>query len=376
MKTITFHCKVLSPLFLGGAYSEQAELRPPSIKGALRFWARAIAKHWIWEDEKENHKKLLQYDEELFGGVKMHQKKSLVSVEIRHGSLDSYTINGGSLNRFGEGLKYLLYSLAVHNKDKEGIKTEFPFDVTLRSKDQAALNKAIAAFWVLTYFGALGTRARRGAGAFEVVGCDGFELPGGISFRPGNNLASFLKDGLQTASKIFAVPPKARSPKGYSILGQKIWVSKKVHRDWDSALEEIGRLMFNYRQPKRPGPRYSDEEPRFTQQTLDQKAAFGLPVSVRNEKENTVNFKPDQKGDDSSYDRRASPLWISLAHSSSGIHWIVTELEGDFMDRQSSIFFKNKKGRQFTWPKEDDTALKEFLQLVGKYAMPVFQIKQ
>lgn len=377
MPNITFHCKVLSPLFLGGAYSEQAELRPPSIKGALRFWARAIAKNWIWEEGKEDHKKLLRQDEELFGGVKMHQKKSLVSVEVRHGSLDRrYTIKGEKLDHFGKGLKYLLYSLAVHNKDKEGVKSEFPFDVTLRSKDQIALNKAIAAFWVLTYIGALGTRARRGAGAFEVVGCEGFELPKGISFRPGNNLATFLKEGLEAASKIFAVPPNARSPQGYSTLGQNIWVSKKMHRDWDGALEEIGRLMFNYRQPKRPDPRHSDEEPRFTQQTLNQKAAFGLPISVRNEQENTVNFKPSQKSDDANYDRRASPLWVTLASSPSGIHWVVTKLEGDFMEGQSSIFFKNKKGRQFTWPKEDDAALKEFLQLVGKHATPVFQTKK
>lgn len=373
MPNITFHCKVLSPLFLGGAYSEQAELRPPSIKGALRFWARAIAKHWIWEDGKEEHRKLLQQDEELFGGVKMHQGRSLVTLEVSPGAISFVT--GADLGEKGTGIKYLLYSLTVHNKDKEGIGAASQFDVTFRSRDENALQKAIASFWTLAYFGALGTRARRGAGAIEVVGCEGFELPDGISFRPGNNLAPFLKEGLQAASKIFAVPPKARPPQGYSTLGQNIWVSKKTYRDWDGALEEIGRLMFNYRQPKRPDPRYSDEEPRFTQKTLNQKAAFGLPVSVRNEQENTVNFKPGQKSDDPNYDRRASPLWVTLASSPSGIHWIVTKLEGDFMDRQSSIFFKNKKGRQFTWPKEDDTALEEFLQLVGKHATPVFQIK-
>lgn len=373
MPNITFHCKVISPLFLGGAYGEQAELRPPSIKGALRFWARAIAKHWIWEEGKEKHRKLLKQDEELFGGVKMHQSKSLVTLEVRPGTISFVT--GADLGKKGTGIRYLQYSLTVHNKDKQGISAESQFDVTFRSRDENALQKAIASFWTLTYFGALGTRARRGAGAFEVISCEGFELPKGISFQPENNLASFLKDGLQAASKIFAVPPNARSPQGYSTLGQNIWVSKKTHRDWDGALEEIGRLMFNYRQPKRPDPRYSDEEPRFTQQTLNQKAAFGLPISVRNEQENTVNFKPSQKSDDPNYDRRASPLWITLASSSSGIHWVVAKLEGDFMDRQSSIFFKNKKGMQFTWPKEDDTALEEFLQLVGKHATPVFQIK-
>ncbi len=52
--------EVVTPMFLGGAVpGETAELRPASIKGALRFWWRALAwgRHWnrllqaIWEQE-------------------------------------------------------------------------------------------------------------------------------------------------------------------------------------------------------------------------------------------------------------------------------------------------------------------------------------
>jgi len=43
METLTVTLKTVTPLFLGGArQNEHAELRPPSIKGALRFWYRAI----------------------------------------------------------------------------------------------------------------------------------------------------------------------------------------------------------------------------------------------------------------------------------------------------------------------------------------------
>ena len=42
METITFNCRFITPAFLGGANPKGTpELRPPTIKGALRFWWRA-----------------------------------------------------------------------------------------------------------------------------------------------------------------------------------------------------------------------------------------------------------------------------------------------------------------------------------------------
>jgi CRISPR-associated protein Cmr1 len=45
MKTITFTCETITPMFLSGADGQTPELRPPSIKGALRFWWRAMNGH-------------------------------------------------------------------------------------------------------------------------------------------------------------------------------------------------------------------------------------------------------------------------------------------------------------------------------------------
>ena len=42
MKRLTFKLQVVTPLFLSGANQQVAELRPPSIRGALRFWFRAM----------------------------------------------------------------------------------------------------------------------------------------------------------------------------------------------------------------------------------------------------------------------------------------------------------------------------------------------
>jgi CRISPR type III-B/RAMP module RAMP protein Cmr1 len=42
MKQLAFKMQVVTPLFLSGADQHVAELRPPSIRGALRFWFRAM----------------------------------------------------------------------------------------------------------------------------------------------------------------------------------------------------------------------------------------------------------------------------------------------------------------------------------------------
>ncbi len=45
METIKFECEIITPMFLGGADGKSAELRAPTINGALRFWWRAMNGH-------------------------------------------------------------------------------------------------------------------------------------------------------------------------------------------------------------------------------------------------------------------------------------------------------------------------------------------
>ncbi|WP_201721812.1 type III-B CRISPR module RAMP protein Cmr1 [Desulfotomaculum copahuensis] len=39
---ITFECRVLTPMFIAGADGLTPEFRAPSLKGAMRFWWRAV----------------------------------------------------------------------------------------------------------------------------------------------------------------------------------------------------------------------------------------------------------------------------------------------------------------------------------------------
>ncbi len=42
MRSITFECETITPMFLARADGKTPELRPPSIKGLMRFWWRAM----------------------------------------------------------------------------------------------------------------------------------------------------------------------------------------------------------------------------------------------------------------------------------------------------------------------------------------------
>ena len=61
MQTITFTCETITPMFLNGADGTTPELRAPSIKGALRFWWRAMNGHLTIRE-------LQKREVELFGG--------------------------------------------------------------------------------------------------------------------------------------------------------------------------------------------------------------------------------------------------------------------------------------------------------------------
>ncbi|MEZ4851046.1 MAG: type III-B CRISPR module RAMP protein Cmr1 [Bacteroidia bacterium] len=62
MESITFTCKIITPMFLNGADGKTPELRPPSIKGALRFWWRAVNGHLGLGE-------LRKMETEIFGGT-------------------------------------------------------------------------------------------------------------------------------------------------------------------------------------------------------------------------------------------------------------------------------------------------------------------
>jgi CRISPR-associated protein Cmr1 len=208
MQTITFTCETITPMFLSGADGSTPELRPPSIKGALRFWWRAMNGELAPNEIYLNLKDAEQY---VFGGVGGFE----IGSDKRVGSKSKFTVRVSNISNdvvksiskvdFNEkrGLEYFFYLIAAGMTQNNQAFTRAKFDVIITAYEEEDLLQACASFWLLTYFGGLGSRARRGAGSFEicsVVDADNI-LENKIKMIPDNSSRSFLTKGLRVYVK-------------------------------------------------------------------------------------------------------------------------------------------------------------------------------
>lgn len=371
MPTITFHCRFITPAFLGGADPKGTpELRPPSIKGALRFWWRAMNGHLVEEkDGKPSYLTLLENEEQLFGGSTINQSRSPVTIRIRTQS-PIYTEGFRVLNQNLNGLSYLLYTVKHHRLDDIAFDsgTKFSIEFSASEKHANELKKAIASFWLTVFFGSLGTRSRRGIGSLSVENIQDQSsiLNNWLGFVPDNqtDMSQFLSSNYLAVKQLFS--SENSKSNGYSQINlrEPAYLSSEKFKNWPEALNSIGVHM----QSLRTGKTHRDKRQRtFTMETLNKKAAFGLPVSVR--QDNAVNFKD--------HDRRASPVYITLVFNESKkeYHWLVTRLSGTFMPFGEKIVFESKNPNAYNkhheWPNEDNSLLDNFMNQIKKQSQKI-----
>jgi len=364
MQTITFTCETITPMFLSGADGTTPELRPPSIKGALRFWWRAMNGHLPTKSHNEfNYLPLKDREQQIFGGVgfgekanKVEAQRSAFNVRI---SNTNESANSAKNDFDKDGLRYLFYLIVPDDKGKQmsendkAFRNVTSFDVIFSADDEDVLLQACASFWLLTYFGGLGSRARRGGGNFEIyyVEDEANILKDKLTMMPTDESINFLKEGIEQVAKILKQQGNGQISNQYSTLkSSEIYVSKNPKKDWKEALDDIGSMMKNIRTDTKMKDR--DQ----TQETLDQKAAFGLPISVRNEK-SVVEF--DNTKD---FNHRASPIIISIVKLGKKYYWTLVYLQGEFMPPDTKIVFQSEAyNKTFEWQDVDDELLKKFI---------------
>lgn len=175
METREFEVEVVTPLFLGGANPKKAELRAASIKGALRFWWRAL----YGCDEMENMKKR---ESEIFGST---EKKANMLLRLGDTSNVKYV-----LENLPQGLKvpvqskrgnfqvsiieYLAFGLCEYKKNqrkniytKEHIPAGNKFNISLLYNKTFA-EQILNSFKALVNYGGLGSHSRNGFGSIWV----------------------------------------------------------------------------------------------------------------------------------------------------------------------------------------------------------------
>jgi CRISPR-associated protein Cmr1 len=148
--------ETVTPLFLGGA-EQQAELRPASVRGALRYWLRAGLGGVLGDNQVSE---IARLERKIFGStdagspivVRLFPQDSVASAMSQllphrdQGDAKAWPV--------GKKVKLIL-ALAPHGK------LQPQSDVLLENATRAAL------LWL--NLGGLGRRSRRGAGGFKIT---------------------------------------------------------------------------------------------------------------------------------------------------------------------------------------------------------------
>ena len=185
MTVINATYRVVTPMFLGDANQKATGLRPPSVKGALRFWWRAL--NWrrcLHEAGATTEALKLLYQEErrLFGTAAVVENDGPLGqgVFLLRISQPSRIATDATWPTNNTGSGYLGFGLmesgnAANNNvqpHREGLREGIEFELELRFKprtsasDVEALRETLRA-WNL--FGGLGSRARRGFGSVTLI---------------------------------------------------------------------------------------------------------------------------------------------------------------------------------------------------------------
>ncbi len=360
MIKIALDLRCITPAFLGGA-GPAAELRPPSIKGQLRFWLRAVDPSFRTRES------------ELFGGAGAGAGQSRVLLRV-HGGEPKYvrweaqraqSFTKGSGTHSTNGLVYLGYPFQLKgNEDRTALAPQSRFTLLcvlprpLRKQHEVQDRRALlAALWAFATLGSLGMRSRRGFGSLALTSWkpeaaaaderawreDMASLPllhDSPDMRTWND---GIAAGLRTIRQWLG---EFRSPQKHPYLGPaSAWrLSPESQRDaknWQAALAHAGLQLQTFRQRMQPDYTKVKDHLRFEARdggarlkAAPERAAFGLPLAFRYSSlrvrvkpavfvptgGRTLNGKPPE--------RHPSPLLLKLVELPDGLHSLWLRLDG------------------------------------------------
>jgi len=267
MQEVTFDVQTITPLFLAGADQATAELRAPSFRGDMRYWLRALVGGLVGTGP-EGLKKVRDVETEVFGAT---DRGSAVQVRVSGQPTKLEEFRRESRGRDVTGKDYLLWSLERFGDKprRSGFPQNYTFQVTLssHSMDNTSFKRGIAAFWLLTHLGGVGSRSRRCAGSLQATGDDA-ALPFGIP-QTAQTLQEQLVRGIQAARRLYEHQPVPLREATFDVLSAatcRIWILRNGERSWpnaDAAMRDIGASLQDYRRDINP---------------IQRRKIFGLPL--------------------------------------------------------------------------------------------------
>ena len=231
----TLTLEVITPVFMSGANQSVPELRAASFKGALRYWFRAMM-----GNVTKNIDKLKSVEADIFGST---EKTSNLIIYIADKREDIYRITENNDTEVKDGIAYLGYAFVKWTKGKGfvwkkpyyipvlgGKGTYFAIKFIFRRFDvwKRYRNAIEASLWLLSHFGGLGARTRRGFGSIRCRDIDSSWLDWSYSCDD-----QYFRKNLEKIQKEFINLASVSSPSGtdeYPLLrvGEYIHVGKAV----------------------------------------------------------------------------------------------------------------------------------------------------
>ena len=185
-ETLEATFRIVTPMFIGGADQSPSDgIRPPSVKGALRFWWRAL--NWGRLKSGADDASALQalHDEEvrLFGGSAEQGGQGRFLLRTTH-KLKTQIVTDWPRNNTGAG--YMAFGILEsgsvakgnYQPHRTGLGEGDDFNLCLdfqSSTDPSDIKQIRHALEAWSLFGGLGSRVRRGMGSVTLMTMDGME---------------------------------------------------------------------------------------------------------------------------------------------------------------------------------------------------------
>jgi CRISPR-associated protein Cmr1 len=291
LRKISVRLETVTPLWMGGA-EFRPELRPPSVRGCLRFWLRALLGGTLGEDLPS----LQKAEAAVFGDT---SRASQVVVRI-----DSDVPRLGPAVMSAEqfpGVAYMFWS--TYQRKRDAILPGESFDLHLHARpwdfpsvevqgatlgQDDAFHLSAAALWLLLRLGGAGARVRRGGGILQASAPptgwpESVPSPVSKATTP-VELAAELAEGLQTIRR--SLPWQTAAPQAVSsfdILHPNVCqmlVVNQTFPTWWEALDWAGRQFVEFRRSHRSDASAVAElltRGRIAAATI-QRAVLGLPI--------------------------------------------------------------------------------------------------
>ncbi len=248
MYKITFECETITPMFLAGADQRTPELRAPSIKGALRFWWRAMHGHLPLN-------KLREEEAKIFGGAGDNEGKSKIILKV-----NERCIKTGS------------YTPLPHHTGKSDCKpcndvgqktcrkafrspcflpgSEFTIKVSVIEDNKIDKQYLESLIQLTMILGGLGKRNRRGFGAIHIKLIDGEKLPNEINLDFILSHLDVITPNKFDIKDSAIVLKKLSNPSPNYPFIEQIEIGKE-YKDWNVLLKRIGLATHEHNNPAR-----------------------------------------------------------------------------------------------------------------------------